>query len=197
MSAIAVAHSASQNHFLQTLHLARQRKRFIVNRRMQNLLAVQYFIFALLGGLLGYANVHVLTTLSEANGGSIWVFDPQSWENFALIWLYLLMSIAVSLAFLFGVCMIFSHRIAGPADKISAALEQIADGDLNLKITLRKADLLKETATSFNAAALHWRLVIRELEKSVMELGYVSNDPKVRMRVGHMQRMLEKAQAVE
>jgi methyl-accepting chemotaxis protein len=58
----------------------------------------------------------------------------------------LLLGLGISLVSLF-----LSHRIAGPIYRLERSVEEIAKGNLSLKITLRRKDELKELATSMNA----------------------------------------------
>lgn len=43
-----------------------------------------------------------------------------------------------------------SHKIAGPAYRIGLSLKRIADGDINFRVTLRKADYFKPVAKNLN-----------------------------------------------
>ncbi len=56
-----------------------------------------------------------------------------------------LLGLGISLVSLF-----LSHRIAGPIYRLEKTMEEIARGNLSLKITLRRKDELKELATAMN-----------------------------------------------
>ena len=47
--------------------------------------------------------------------------------------------------------LITSHRIAGPIYRIRKSLEEVAKGNMNVRIHLRKHDKLVEVADAFNA----------------------------------------------
>ncbi|MEN8259317.1 MAG: methyl-accepting chemotaxis protein [Pseudomonadota bacterium] len=46
-----------------------------------------------------------------------------------------------------------THRIAGPALAVKNALEQLGNGDLTARVTLRETDYLQDIGDSFNANA--------------------------------------------
>ena len=50
-----------------------------------------------------------------------------------------------------------THKVAGPLVRINAALQQMAHGDLNIHLTLRKGDSLVELADAINALAANLR----------------------------------------
>ncbi len=50
-----------------------------------------------------------------------------------------------------------SHRVAGPLVRINAALQQMAGGDFDVSLRLRKGDSLTEIAESVNTLALSLR----------------------------------------
>ena len=50
-----------------------------------------------------------------------------------------------------------THKVAGPLMRINAALQQMAQGDFNIHLTLRKGDSLIELADAINVLAANLR----------------------------------------
>ena len=50
-----------------------------------------------------------------------------------------------------------THKVAGPLVRITAALQQLARGDFNVHLTLRRGDSLVELADAINALAATMR----------------------------------------
>jgi methyl-accepting chemotaxis protein len=59
--------------------------------------------------------------------------------------------IAIPVVFYLGIRQ--SHRVVGPVNRIKAALNAIADGDFNQRITLRQGDALEDLAKAINQMA--------------------------------------------
>ena len=64
----------------------------------------------------------------------------------------------------------FSHRIAGPAYRISAVLKKIAKGDWTQKVFLRKGDYLQELAGALNATVDDTVSNLQRVENAFNEL---------------------------
>ena len=50
----------------------------------------------------------------------------------------------------FGVGLVFSHRVAGPAHRLSRLLRRAAEGQYDERATVRRKDCLQELVTAFN-----------------------------------------------
>lgn len=62
--------------------------------------------------------------------------------------------------------IIFSHRIAGPLERIRGELKKIGDGNLTVHVRVRKHDYLHEQVASVNAMVEALREKIRGIEES-------------------------------
>ena len=64
------------------------------------------------------------------------------------------LSLAVNMIFVvmfcIGVGIIFSHRIAGPIERMKKFLEAVSEGDYSQRIVLRKKDELKDLSEAMN-----------------------------------------------
>jgi len=62
----------------------------------------------------------------------------------------LLVGLPLTFIFLFALGMVVSHRLAGPVDRLSKELNEIAKGDYKRRIRVRKDDELKNVADGIN-----------------------------------------------
>jgi methyl-accepting chemotaxis protein len=69
-------------------------------------------------------------------------------ENYNLIYVAPL-TIVLLLAVIF-LAVLVSHRVVGPAYRLKHTIDAFADGELEVRANLRKADALKDVATSVN-----------------------------------------------
>ena len=97
--------------------------------------------------------------------------------NFALIRNLLLVSPLV-----FILALLFSHRIAGPVYRIEKTLEEIAKGNLGLKIRLREgdelvdlADMINGMTERFNNTIVSDRDILIKIEKDLEEIKKLSS----------------------
>ena len=70
------------------------------------------------------------------------IFSKAYWAFFV--------GLGVSWPFLFYGAILFSHRIAGPLPKIYKALQDIGEGNFDVKLILRKNDELRDLAEQIN-----------------------------------------------
>lgn len=82
-----------------------------------------------------------------------WQRPHQVFDFFGTLFVVLALVCALNLAF--GVLL--SHRIAGPALKLRRAMEELARGDLAVRVALRRGDLLQPLAAAFNLMAASLR----------------------------------------
>jgi methyl-accepting chemotaxis protein len=85
----------------------------------------------------------------------------------------LMVWIPIFIALIAFASIFVSHRIAGPIYRFEESAKMIAEGDLSLKIHLRKGDELKDLANTFNT-------MTEKLEK------IVKNDRKVISKIIHI-----------
>lgn len=63
-----------------------------------------------------------------------------------------------------------SHKIGGPLFRLGKSVEAIGDGDLQLRVTLRHGDQLREFAGQLNQMVLNLNGRVKEIQKGVREL---------------------------
>lgn len=89
------------------------------------------------------------------------------------------------LTILFGVYfLLLSHRISGPAYRLTESLKRIASGDFYFTVRLRKSDYLQSTADAMNT-------LLESLRKRDRSLGDVEN------RVAELKERLEERDDID
>lgn len=130
-----------------------RRKQVLAERGMQ-LRFARFVILYMMACCLVTAAVVFFATFSVL-GEKLAGIYPQNRlpEIFSRVYLvFFLCLIAVIPAIFYG-ALLFSHRIAGPLPKIYRALDEIAQGNFSVRLTLRKKDELKELADHINKMA--------------------------------------------
>jgi len=127
-----------------------RRKRYLIKRGMQfRYIGIVFALVILASIVTGYTVFATgWTLLGEKlasvypQGRLVYVFRTT---NMALMRNLLLVS-----PFIFLLALIFSHKVAGPVYRIEKSIDEIAGGNLMLKVKLRKGDELKDLAEIIN-----------------------------------------------
>jgi methyl-accepting chemotaxis protein len=156
----AGAASGPQNNAVKTAFVnLRRRRTYLIDAKTQ-LTITRQFVFVLLATAgLSIGNYHVFRVMLD-------VEKADSFDRI-LSYGYCAVMLAVCVTLLFLLCVFFTHRIAGPARKISEALDQMAHKNLCVKVRLRDTDLLKELAEAVNAANKELRGSLTEVSSEI------------------------------
>ena len=121
-----------------------RRRRYLVNRAIQLPFVGMLLCLLLIMGLASLASVY-LTLWSVLRAFELFG-DPATVALFTTVGLAVTLELLVvaPLVVLLGIRM--THRIAGPLVRINAALDQMAQGNFNVNLKLRKGDLIGELA---------------------------------------------------
>jgi methyl-accepting chemotaxis protein len=137
----------------------RRRRSYLIDPSLQMTITRQFLVVLVAASALSIGNYHIVDLVVLAN-------DPQGVDRWiALAYCGVMLTISAGLLFL--LCVFFSHRIAGPARKISEGLSHMAGKDLCVLVRLRDADLLKELATAINATSRELRRALMDIETDV------------------------------
>jgi len=79
--------------------------------------------------------------------------DPLTVALFTTVWVTVTLAMLFIAPFVVVMAVLITHRIAGPLVRIKAALEQMAHGDYNVRLTLRRGDSLMDLAKLINRLA--------------------------------------------
>lgn len=80
-------------------------------------------------------------------------------------------AITISISILAIISFYITHKLAGPIYRFEKTAKDVIDGDLSLRIRLRKKDDLKELANLFNRLLEKLDNSLREIRKREIEIG--------------------------
>jgi methyl-accepting chemotaxis protein len=142
-----------------------RRRKFFIDKQLQTKVVLVTIIVLLVQTLVVVAAIfspYMMILSSEA-------LSPEK-VNAARAFLLLhgrVWPAVFAIILLFGALSIFlSHRIVGPLYRIKKCISELADGNLNIVVTLRKHDELQDLADLVNLWADKTRLLVGTLEKN-------------------------------
>ncbi len=163
----------------------KKRTQWFVNRSMQLRIAIELSLFFSIILFVIWVDYYVLNNFSQVLNIS---FDRNT---LSIISGYSLIILVLNVIFFYIVTVYFSHRIAGPAINISQSLAAIQSGHLDTRITLRKADYLKEISQDINAVTEQFQHTIKQLEQHLQALKKASViDATMQADIDAMQKLL-------
>lgn len=128
-----------------------QRRRLVVNRALQfrfvRAMLVILVVMALAAVVAVFVAIRITLSTFELSQDAVVV----SLFN-VICWLIVLELLIVTPAVIW-LGILLTHKIAGPLVRIGAALAQMAEGDYNIHIQLRRGDELREVAALVNHLA--------------------------------------------
>lgn len=139
-----------------------QRKNYFIAKEMQSKFIVTLMLLIFLVSVITVCNVYVIyeyvqsnITAGAPNRGFFQVAIDLMGYRLFLIGLVNIIIVAI-------IGVFYSHQFAGPSYKIAKSINQIAQGDLSFKVTLRKSDTMHEIAESLNVMVDNFRTVLRK-----------------------------------
>lgn len=132
-----------------------QRRHWLVNPSLQyRFIGVMLLMFLLLsiGALL---SIYLALWMTLQTYGLS--RDPLAIAQFTTVGLVVTLELLLIAPFVIWVGIRLTHKVAGPLVRISAALQQMAEGDLNVHLRLRHGDSLVELAEAINILAASLR----------------------------------------
>lgn len=151
--------------FFAYIQQLRKRKQYINNKKLQLQIVKHLTIIALIGGVLALNSFYIYQSLVPIHEAGAALLDFSS--NTILIWGYALLSLVLHGLLFLLVAFFYSHRLIGPHEKIVAALQQIAQGDLQQAVHLRNTDHLQEIGNAVNQVISSQSSSIRDLSQAV------------------------------
>jgi len=141
----------------QTKSLIPRRRKYFVDRGLQLRFARFVIVFVSLSSLMTGAIIFATTFLLM--GEKLARVYPQGRlvPIFQSVYIWAFCGFLAVLPVIFWGSIKFSHRIAGPLPKIYRALNNIGQGNFDVKLILRKRDELRELADVINAMAKNLR----------------------------------------
>ena len=167
---LAEQHATDSTHDRHSPRGKYKRTHYFVARRAQVRMAVELVVLWLVGAFLAVMNLYVLHKLGDLYWSDTLQSDYTTWVDNAVVWTYSVTSLVIAVVVFLLACVYYSHRIAGPAKKLTQSLDEIADGNLRIRITLRKSDHLKEVADAVNGATLRWGNAMTKIHGSIQSI---------------------------
>jgi len=122
------------------------------------------FQFRFVGALLLFLSVLTVATLGGicfALWATLYTFellsDPVTVSLFTTAGVIVAMELLLLAPVVIVTGILMTHKVAGPLVRIHAALAQMAEGNFDIHLTLRKGDALFELADSINRLAASLR----------------------------------------
>lgn len=143
--------------------ISMRRKKYIVQRGLQFRFARFVILFVVVSCVLTGGAIFFTTFMLM--GEKLANVYPQGRlvSIFQSVYLWAFISLLAAMPFIFWGSIVFSHRIAGPLPKIYQALQNIGEGNFDVKLILRKYDELRDLSDHINEMARQLRE--RELKK--------------------------------
>ena len=132
-----------------------RRRQWIVNRPFQ------YRFIGIMLGVLFLMTVGALASVYVALWMTLQTFelarDPIAVAQFTTVGLIVTIEVFLLVPAIIWIGVRWTHKVAGPLVRINPALQQLARGDFNVHLKLRKGDALVELAEVINALAASLR----------------------------------------
>ena len=155
------------------------RKQFIVKKDMQLRLIFTIVLLFVLIFIISFGNIYILLNYFITK---LKVSNPGIEKSIALILstlkLRLVLIVFVNLVVVTLIGIIFTHQIAGPSFNIERNLKKMAEGDLSVRIHLRKNDQLTNLEQALNTFLDSHRTKLLELKEDIKEVKRLMKDEK-------------------
>ncbi|MCP3868245.1 MAG: methyl-accepting chemotaxis protein [Gammaproteobacteria bacterium] len=175
----------------------KSRRRYIIDKKSQLRIAGDMMSIMLIGGMLALLNVYYINSMLYLGSIGQDSYGLLKTDSTAHLWVFIGVLIVFSLAVIFMLSLLFSHRIAGPAYRIVKRLEAINAGDLDSPTNLRKTDHLQDVAGALNDTVGGWRETLQSAEEQIQTLKAEAaqlDEQGLQQRLSALQELL-KAQA--
>jgi methyl-accepting chemotaxis protein len=127
-----------------------RRRRIIVHGLQYQLLGFNLLYFLTIVAFIAVALFVPLIIRMDINTASL-SEKEQAATQFLFIGTWLWPTLVVAFVLLAIHSVLVSHRIAGPLYRFRAILKSVTEGDLSVRVTLRKNDYMEEEADVINA----------------------------------------------
>lgn len=157
----------------------RRRRQFIVDKQFQSRFVLRFLLIVVASILcshlitLGFIK---LRDLSAGSSQSLMYLSTAIQPSlsftrvFEVLWLPLLISGLLGCLLVAVLGIFFSHRIAGPLFNLKRMMQQVEDGNLDVKMCIRNHDEFHDVEEAFNRMVTGLRAHMQELEQVVDRL---------------------------
>ncbi len=145
----------------------RRRRRFLTASKEQLRLFGEALVLIAVSAVAVFDTYHAYSILVTGLGEPLSGFSATSQ---LMVWAYVSMVGLISTALVVVVGIYYSHRVMGPATKITRVLAEMAEGELPANVRLRKRDHLKGVASALNCTGQAWNDALADIRRSVDRL---------------------------
>jgi HAMP domain-containing protein len=191
-------------------HKQRRFRNYLLDKRFQlKYTAMVLLVTAVVAGVLGYAAYRYSKGQTQALAAQIALqpeMDPavaQDLEGFAeradqRVALAIVLGVLALLAALAVTCIVLTHRLVGPAYRMTKLFEEVAEGRLQVRTGIRKSDEFQDLFQSFASMVESLRAQrsaeIAQLKTSLGKLESIGVEPapvtELKELLGQLQQSL-------
>ncbi|MCK5685588.1 hypothetical protein KAJ27_15760 [bacterium] len=155
------------------------RKQFIVKKEMQFKLIFTVVLLFLLIFVISSCNIYLLMNyfISQLSKQSPEISQAIS-DIFVMFRWRLLLIVGVNIVIVILIGILFTHQIAGPAYNIERVLTKMAEGNLALRVKLRKNDQLSNLEEVLNLFLEKHRERLRKIKVITIEVNKLATKCK-------------------
>jgi methyl-accepting chemotaxis protein len=127
-----------------------RRRQYFVNRSIQLPIAKHGFVLLGAAAIFAAGFFHIVDNILQLYSEDVVVFSLGDFGANSFLFIYAICFVIVGCWLLFIMSVYFSHRVAGPVDKISSQIHTIADGGVATPLVLRNGDHLRKVSKAVN-----------------------------------------------
>jgi len=171
-----------------------RRRNYFIKQKFQRDFMLKFFIVIIIGVIISGAIIYSMSKSTVTTSFEKSRLRVKSTADFIMP-AVLLSSVAVILFAGLATIIITlftSHRIAGPLYRMEKDMEQVASGDLTVRIRLRHTDEIKALAVSMDVMVQSLRAHIQAISKAVTELESIAESPQAKEKINELKDVLLK-----
>ena len=149
-----------------------QRKQVLVDRTFQSRLALELMVVVLVVPMVLWAVIYLagIYVLTQNPGVSNL---PREWGVMGVLfqqqWWLIVLFLGVTMGLVYGLILLYTHRMAGPVFRFIRALDDLASGKISATVQLRRNDYFENLGVSMTRAT-------ESLAQTMTELKAIAND---------------------
>jgi len=146
-----------------------KRRNYFIKKEFQFKFILKFCLIMLAGIVLSTCIVFIFSqdTLTSSFKNSSLVIENTGSAILPTILITNLITLAIIILAAIGVTLFISHRIAGPMFRFENDIRRVSDGDLKVRINLRKKDQFSAMAESFNLMASNLQEKVHSIDSSI------------------------------
>jgi len=159
------------------------RRRYLIDKGFQGRFIFSYVAISVVGMIIsiGLFNYFALSAIENLKWRMAIYESTLSEVISPYLFIVIVFAVLLSGSTAVVLSKITTWKIAGPIYRLKKDIDELADGNLNIKFALRKKDAFKDIATELNAVASSLRERFKEIDSSFQEVkGIVQSIPEAK-----------------